>query len=113
MMVINNSISTLSFRPLVSFNGLPVVFEIENKSTKVKVSSTVTPVIVGTRVTLTMPNITTLNLQEMNEVNIRVKQGNVLLFEYLAYYITGSTNEYREWKVWDNTALNSKEWISL
>ncbi len=112
-MVINNLISTISFRPLVSFNGLPVTLEIENKATKIKVSSTVTPVIVGTRVTLTMPNITTLNLQEMNEVNIRVKQGNVLLFEYLAYYIEGSTNEYREWKQWDSTALNSKEWISL
>jgi hypothetical protein len=112
-MVINNLISTISFRPLVSFNGLPVSLEIENKSTKIKVSATVTPTIVGTKVTLTLPNITTLNLQEMNEVNIRVKQGNVLLFEYLAYYITGSTNEYREWKQWDSTTLNSKEWVTL
>jgi predicted regulator of Ras-like GTPase activity (Roadblock/LC7/MglB family) len=113
MMVINNTISNISFRPLVSFNGLPVTLEIENKATKVKVSSTVTPVIVGTRVTLALPDISTLNLHEMNEINVRVKQGYVLLFEYLAYYIEGSVNEYRQWKQWDSTTLNSKEWITL
>lgn len=112
-MVINNIISSISFRPLVSFNGLPVSLEIENKATKIKVTSTVTPTIVGTRVTLALPDISTLNLHEMNEVNIRVKQGYVLLFEYLAYYIEGSTNEYRQWKQWDSTTLNSKEWVTL
>jgi hypothetical protein len=112
-MVINNIISSISFRPLVSFNGLPVILEIENKATKIKVTSTVTPTIVGTRVTLALPDISTLNLHEMNEVNIRVKQGYVLLFEYLAYYIEGSTNEYRQWKQWDSTTLNSKEWVTL
>lgn len=112
-MVINNLISTISFRPLIVFNGLDVTLEIENKSTKIKVSALVSPVIIGTRVTLALPDISTLNLREMNEVNIRVKQGNVLLFEYLAYYIEGSTNEYRKWKQWDTTSVNSKEWVTL
>ena len=112
-MVITNLSTSITFRPLVVFNGASVVIDVENKATKVKVSATVTPTIVGTKVTLTLPNITTLNLQEMNEVNIRVKQSNVLLFEYLAYYIVGSVNEYRIWKTWDKTANNSKNWVTL
>lgn len=112
-MVINNLSTNISFHPLISFDGLSVNLFVEHKATKTKVSNSQVPVIVGTEVTLNLPDFSTLNIKEKDELLFRVIQGNVLLFEYLGYYIDGDISEYRQWKAWNTTANNSKEWMTL
>ena len=112
-MVINNISTSISFRPLIAFNGLSVVLSVEHKATKTKVNITQVPTISGTLVTLLLPNLSTLNIKEKDELFFRVTQNNVLLFEYIGYFIDGSVSEYRQWKNWTKTANNSKEWMTL
>lgn len=114
-MVINNSSTSITFHPLIAFDGLAVNLEIEHKATKTLVTATVTPTIVGTKVTLTLPSLATINsvANNMDELNIRVLQSNKIYYEYLAYWIVGSLDEYRTWKVWSTTTANSKNWITL
>ena len=112
-MVINNISTSISFRPLIAFNGLSVVLSVEHKATKTKVNITQVPTISGTLVTLLLPNLSTLNIKEKDELFFSVTQNNVLLFEYIGYFIDGSVSEYRQWKNWTKTANNSKEWMTL
>jgi hypothetical protein len=114
-MVINSSSTSISFHPLIAFDGLPVTLEIEHKATKTLVTATVTPTIVGTKVTLTLPSLATINAvaNQLDELNIRVIQSSKMYFEYLAYWIVGSIDEYRQWKSWSTTNTNSKNWITL
>jgi hypothetical protein len=72
-MVINNLTTSISFRPLIAFNGLSVTLTVEHKATKTKMSISQIPVIVGTEVTLTLPNLSTLNIKEKKIVTIQVK----------------------------------------
>jgi ABC-type Fe3+-siderophore transport system permease subunit len=114
-MVINNTSTSISFHPLIAFNGASVTLEIEHKATKTLITSTVTPTIVGTKVTLTLPSLTTINAvaNQLDELNIRVIQSSVMQFEYMAYWIVGSIDQYRQWKSWSTTQTNSKNWITL
>jgi hypothetical protein len=112
-MTIDSLSSSISFRPLISFNGSQVNLIVEHKATKTKMSLLQVPTIVGTKITLTLPNLSTLNIKEMDELSFRVIQSNILLFEYLGYYINGSISSYRQWKQWDITTNNSKEWVTL
>lgn len=109
-----DSLSTqISFRPLIAFDGNQVNLIVEHKATKTKMTLLQTPTISGTKVILLLPVLSTLNIKEKDELLFRVIQNNILLFEYLGYYINGSLSEYREWKQWDTTTNNSKEWVTL
>lgn len=115
-MVVNNSSTSISFRPLISFNGSAVNIEVEHKATKtIVVGTNVIPSINGTKVTLALPSLSTINAvsKQLDSLNIRVIQGGVLLFEYFVYWITGSVNEYRQWKGFVTTDKNSKNWVTL
>lgn len=112
-MVINNLSTSISFRPLISFDGLAVVLTVEHKATKTKVSITQLPIISGTQVTLTLPDLSTLNIKEKDELLFRVIQDDILLFEYIGYFIDGDISEYRQWKNWNTTVNNSREWMTL
>lgn len=112
-MVINNLTTSISFRPLIAFDGLNVTLTVEHKATKTRVSRTQLPAITGTLVTLLLPNLSTLNIKEKDELLFRVIQDDILLFEYIGYYIDGSIDEYRQWKAWNTTNNNSKQWVTL
>jgi hypothetical protein len=115
-MVLNNSTTSISFRPLVSFDGTSVNLYIEHKPTKTTVSSlSVVPTITGTKVSIVVPSLSTINAvaNNLDELNIRVIKNNVLLYEYMAYWITGTYDEYKQWKTWTTTSNNSKSWITL
>lgn len=114
-MVINNATSTISFWSVISYNQDGVTLSILHKGTKTEVLATgLIPTIVGTKVTLSLPSLATINAvaQEKDELNVRVYKDGVLLFEYLAYWVT-STEIYKNWKHWDTTTNNSKKWVTL
>lgn len=98
---------------MISFDGSSVILIVEHKATKTRMSITQVPAIVGTEVTLILPDLSTLNIKEKDELLFRVIQDDILLFEYIGYYIDGSIDEYRQWKSWSTTANNSREWMTL
>ena len=115
-MVINNSTTSISFRPLIYFDGNPVNLYIEHKPTKTTITSlNVVPSINGTLVTISVPSLASINsvANQLDELNVRVIRNNVMLFEYLAYWVSGSLNQYKQWKSWTTTADNSKNWITM
>ena len=51
--------------------------------------------------------------QNTDELLFRVFNGNNLVWEYLGYWIVGTTNINRTWKDWDTTSPVAPNWITL
>jgi hypothetical protein len=64
---------------------------------------------------MNLPVLTPINLVANNtdEILIRVFNANNLVWEYLGYWIVGTTNINNTWKQWDATAPVSPQWITL
>jgi hypothetical protein len=48
-----------------------------------------------------------------DELLFRVYNGNVLIWEVLGYWITGTTNIYNTWKQFTTTAPGTPNWKTL
>ena len=115
-MVINNTTTQISFFPLISFEGInSVSVEILHKNTRTKITATKTPTKVGTKVTLTLPALTTINAvaNNLDVILFRVFNGQVLIWEYLATWSNESTNNYNVFKSFTSTANQTPEFITL
>ena len=115
-MVINNTTTQISFFPLISFGNITSVsVEILHKNTRTKVTATETPIKVGTKVSLNLPSLTTINAvaNNLDVILFRVFDGNVLVWEYLATWSNESTNNYNVFKPFATTATQTPEFITL
>lgn len=116
-MVINNATTTISFFPFVSFGIVvgTVSVEVWHKNTKTMVSGNSNVTIVGSKVTLNLPSLTTIAdvAENLDTVLIRVKEDGVLMWEYVATWSDESTNINNTFKDWNTTADEQPQWITI
>ena len=116
-MRINASTSSVSFYPFIEFTGVTTAtIEVYHKPTKTKVQATNAVTLTNSKVTINTPSLAPITsvAQNLDEILIRVTNGSGnLIWEYLGYWVTGTTDLYRDWKSWDSTASTTKEWITL
>jgi hypothetical protein len=101
---------------LISFDGInSVSVEILHKNTRTKITATESPIKVGTKVSLTLPALTTINAvaNNLDVILFRVFNGQVLIWEYLATWSNESTNNYNVFKSFTSTANQTPEFITL
>lgn len=77
------------------------------------VSDTVTVTIVGTKVTLPLPDLSTFVADDLDTCLIRVFQNSALYFEYVVTWSDGSTDINNTFKNWNTTGNESPEWLTL
>jgi arginyl-tRNA--protein-N-Asp/Glu arginylyltransferase len=113
-MHINNASTNINFTSFVEFTGVSTI-EVWHKPTKTMVTATSTPSKLYSFYTMNLPSLTAINLVANNtdEILIRVFNANNLVWEYLGYWIVGTTNINNTWKQWDATAPVSPQWITL
>ena len=113
-MVINNTTTTISFYPFVDFESTATaVVEVWHKQTKKMVSHTATITKQGSKITATMPNMSTLPASNLDTILIRIFSSNVLLWEYLATWSTINTDINNQFKTWATTTPTNPQWIKL
>lgn len=113
-MVINNTTTTISFYPFVDFESTATALvEVWHKQTKTMVSTTATITKNGSKITATMPNMSTLPATNLDTILIRIFSENVLLWEYLATWSTANTDINNQFKSWSTTAATTPQWIKL
>lgn len=113
-MVINNTTTTISFYPFVDFQSTATALvEVWHKQTKTMVSTTATITKNGSKITATMPNMSTLPATNLDTILIRIFSENVLLWEYLATWSTANTDINNQFKSWSTTAATTPQWIKL
>jgi len=113
-MHINNASTNINFTSFVEFTGVSTI-EVWHKPTKTMVTATSTPSKLYSFYTMNLPVLTPINLVANNtdEILIRVFNANNLVWEYLGYWIVGTTNINNTWKQWDATTPVSPQWITL
>jgi hypothetical protein len=113
-MHINNASTDITFTSFVEFSGVSTI-EVWHKPTKTMVSDTSTPSQLYSFYTMALPVLTPIDdvAQNTDEILFRVFNDNNLVWEYLGYWIVGTTNINNTWKQWDTTAPVSPNWITL
>lgn len=115
-MVINNTTTSISFFPFVSFSGVANVdVQVWHKQTKTLVEASSAVTIVGSKVTLNLPILTTINAvaQNLDTILIRVIYDGVMKWEYLVTWSTEATGLNREYKQWTEVTPVTPNWIKL
>ena len=115
-MVINNATTSISFFPFVSFDGVSsVTVQVWHKNTKTLVEGTQTPTLTDSKVTLSLPSLTTIAdvADDLDTVLIRVISDNAVLWEYVATWSTESTDINREFKDWDTVDAVGPNWLTI
>jgi len=92
-MHINNASTNINFTSFVEFTGVSTI-EVWHKPTKTMVTATSTPSKLYSFYTMNLPSLTAINAVANNtdEILIRVFNTNNLVWEYLGYWIVGTTN---------------------
>jgi hypothetical protein len=111
-MIITSTTTSISFFPMTDIDG-EVNVQMWVKNTKKMVEDTDTASISGTMVTLSLPIFTSLNLKELDQVLIRVMDGDVLLWEYLGIYTNNTTDLNTQFKSFTTTANTQPEWLTI
>jgi hypothetical protein len=115
-MHINNTSTSVTFTSFVDFEGVSTAtIEVWHKPTKTMVSTTTACVKSYSFITMNLPALTPINAVAKNtdELLFRVYNGNVLIWEVLGYWITGTTNIYNTWKQFTTTAPGTPNWKTL
>jgi len=115
-MHINNTSTSVTFTPFVDFEGVSTAtIEVWHKPTKTMVTRTTACVKSYSFITMNLPVLTPINAVAKNtdELLFRVYNGNVLMWEVLGYWITGTTNIYNTWKQFTTTAPGTPNWKTL
>lgn len=115
-MHINQSSTNITFTPFVDFEGVATAkIEVWHKPTKTMVQVTTACAKSYSFITMTLPTLTTITAVAKNtdELLFRVYNGNVLMWEVLGYWITGTTNIYNTWKQFNTTAPGTPNWKTL
>lgn len=95
--------------------GGEVDVEVWHKNTKTMVEQNSGVTIVGSKVTISLPSLTTIaNVAEnLDTVLIRVKYQGALMWEYVATWSNESTNINNTFKDWNTTADEQPQWITI
>jgi hypothetical protein len=115
-MHINGTSTNITFTPFVDFEGVATAkIEVWHKPTKTMVQVTTACVKSYSFITMALPTLTSINAVAKNtdELLFRVYNGNVLMWEVLGYWITGTTNIYNTWKQFTTTAPGTPNWKTL
>jgi hypothetical protein len=115
-MNINGSTTSVDFYPYCEFATLTALtVQVWHKPTKTLASGTVTVTRVGSKITAPLPSLTaiTAKAKDLDEILIRVLNGNVLLWEYIGLWVVGSDSLEREWNGMTQTAFSGKNWTTL
>lgn len=67
----------------------------------------------GTRISITMPNMSTLPADNLDMVLIRVYDATILMWEYLATWSDGNTNINNTYKTWETTTGSTPQWVTI
>ena len=89
--------------------------QVWHKQTKTMVEAQRDVTISGSKVTLTLPTLTTIAdvAQDLDTVLIRVIYDNKMKWEYLATWSTESVALNKEFKQWDEVTPSQPNWIKL
>ena len=115
-MHINDTSTNITFTPFVDFEGVSTAtIEVWHKPTKTMVSTTTACNKHYSFITMALPTLTSIDAVAKNtdELLFRVYNGNVLMWEVLGYWITGTTNIYNTWKQFTTTAPGTPNWKTL
>jgi hypothetical protein len=117
-MVINNTTTQVEFFPFVSFDdaiGEQVDVQVWHKQTKTMAEVASNVNISGSKITLTLPSLTTIAAvaENLDTILIRVIYDDVLKWEYLATWSTESVNLNKEFKQWDEVTPTQPNWIKI
>lgn len=115
-MHINNTSTSVTFTPFVDFEGVSTAtIEVWHKPTKTMVTTTTACVKSYSFITMNLPVLTPINAVAKNtdELLFRVYDGDILMWEVLGYWITGTTNIYNTWKQFTTTAPGTPNWKTL
>ena len=115
-MHINDTSTNITFTPFVDFAGVATgKVVVGHKPTKTMVQVTTACVKSYSFITMALPTLTSINAVAKNtdELLFRVYNGNVLMWEVLGYWITGTTNIYNTWKQFTTTAPGTPNWKTL
>ena len=95
--------------------GGEVDVEVWHKNTKTMVEQNSGVTIVGSKVTINLPSLTTIaNVAEnLDTILIRVKYQGALMWEYVATWSDESTNINNTFKDWNTTADEQPQWITI
>lgn len=72
--------------------------------------------ITGSKVSIGLPSLSTITpkAKNLDEILIRIFDGSGhLIWEYLGMWIVGSDDLQRNWKSWNTTANQTKNWVTL
>lgn len=104
----------MSFYPFVDFGALATAtVEVWHKPTKTMVTGTETITRNGTRISITMPDMSTLPADNLDMVLIRVYDATILMWEYLATWSDGNTNINNTFKTWQTTTGVTPQWVTI
>ena len=115
-MHINNTSTSVTFTSFVDFEGVSTAkIEVWHKPTKTMVSTTTACVKSYSFIRMNLPALTPINAVAKNtdELLFRVYNGDVLIWETMGYWITGTTNIYNTWKQFTTTAPGTPNWKTL
>ena len=89
--------------------------QVWHKQTKTMVEAQRDVTILGSKVTVTLPTLTTIAdvAQDLDTVLIRVIYDNKMKWEYLATWSTESVALNKEFKQWDEVTPSQPNWIKL
>jgi len=89
--------------------------QVWHKQTKTMVEAQRDVTISGSKVTVTLPTLTTIAdvAQDLDTVLIRVIYDNKMKWEYLATWSTESVALNKEFKQWDEVTPSQPNWIKL
>jgi hypothetical protein len=95
--------------------GGEVDVEVWHKNTKTMVEANSGVTIVGSKVTISLPSLTTIAdvAENLDTVLIRVKYQGALMWEYVATWSDESTNINNTFKDWNTTADEQPQWITI
>lgn len=95
--------------------GGEVDVEVWHKNTKTMVEQNSGVTIVGSKVTINLPSLTTIAdvAENLDTVLIRVKYQGALMWEYVATWSNESTNINNTFKDWNTTADEQPQWITI
>ncbi len=115
-MHINDNSTSIEFTPFVDFEGVSTArLEVWHKPTKTMVQITTACVKSYSFITMNLPNLNSIESVAKNtdELLFRVYNGQVLMWEALGYWITGTTNIYNNWKQFTTTTPGTPNWKTL
>jgi len=115
-MVINLTTTSITVSPFVVIPaGTDVYVSIQHKETKTTATSLETPTNVGSKVSVALPDMTSISNVATNgdELLVTLTYPTQIVFVSMGYWITSNYDMFHEWKSWTTTASQSTNWITL